>query len=97
MPVKYRKQAQKAVDQYQGTAWLLYSFSLLFFIPVLVKLISGHFINTLIAASVFLGVLLCAFWMSLGLKNKRKAITENRHFKQQIPIVPKIAIKRINP
>ena len=60
MPVKYRKQAQKAVDQYQGTAWLLYAFAVLFFIPVLVHLISGEFFNTLLSAGAFIGMLIAA-------------------------------------
>lgn len=87
MPIKYRKQAQKAVDQYQGTAWLLYAFAVLFFIPVLVNLISGAFINTLLSAGAFLGMLIAAFWMSLGLKNKRQSIKDNRRLKQQIPML----------
>ncbi|WP_154223331.1 5-bromo-4-chloroindolyl phosphate hydrolysis family protein [Marinicella rhabdoformis] len=87
MPVKYRKQAQKAVDQYQGTAWLLYAFAVLFFIPVLVKLISGDFFNMLLSAAAFVGMLIVAFWMSLGLKNKRQAIKDKRIFKQQVPMM----------
>ena len=87
MPVKYRKQAQKAVDQYQSTAWLLYAFAVLFFVPVLVKLITGNFFETLMSAAAFIGMLISAFWMSLGLKNKRQAIKDNRKLKQQIPMM----------
>ncbi len=87
MPIKYREQTQKAVDQYHGTAWLLYAFSVLMFIPVLVKLLAGQFFSMLTASAVFAGVLLSAFWMSLGLKNKRDAIKNNIRFKRQIPLM----------
>lgn len=87
MPVKYRKQAQKAIDQYQSTAWLLYAFALLFFIPVLVKLISGYFFETLIASASFLGMLISAFWMSLGLKNRRQAMQGGLRLKQTVPMM----------
>ncbi len=87
MPVKYREQAQKAVNQYHNTAWLLYAFTLILFVPVLTHLIAGNFFSMLIASAVCIGMLLSAFWMSLGLKNKREALKNNIRFKQQIPLM----------
>ena len=68
MPVKYRQNNIKKSNNH--TAWLLYFYSLPYLFSIIVKLLNGEIINLVLVASVFVGVVLAATWMTTGLKNK---------------------------
>ncbi len=68
MAIKYRQNHIKAATSY--SAWLLYLFSLPYLVSLLTKLIRGELINLALVSTVFVGLVLSALWMSIGLKNK---------------------------
>ncbi|MCF6318929.1 MAG: 5-bromo-4-chloroindolyl phosphate hydrolysis family protein [Proteobacteria bacterium] len=68
MAVKYRQTHVQTSSSY--TAWLLYFYSLPYFLSILSKLINGEVIHLILVASVFVTLMLSAVWMKTGLKNK---------------------------
>ncbi len=74
MAVKYRQTHIQTKSTY--TAWLLYFYSLPYLFSILSKLINGEVINLVLAASVFVALILSAVWMTTGLKNKQSYLTK---------------------
>ena len=68
MAVKYRQTHVQSVNNYG--AWLLYFYSLPYLLSIISKLLKGEVINLVIVSAVFVGTILAALWMSIGLKNK---------------------------
>jgi 5-bromo-4-chloroindolyl phosphate hydrolysis protein len=68
MPVKYRQSHVHSSTSYN--AWLLYLYSFPYLFTIITKLIKGEFINLVLVSAIFIGVLISALWMSVGIKNK---------------------------
>ncbi|MCF6300658.1 MAG: 5-bromo-4-chloroindolyl phosphate hydrolysis family protein [Proteobacteria bacterium] len=83
MPAKYRKKKKIAKAAKTYSAWLLYTYSLPILMAVLSNLLKGNLIYFLISSGVFFTVLLGAYWMSLGLRNK--AVFSQREYKLNSP------------
>ncbi len=81
MAVKYRQTHVKTVNNYG--AWLLYFYSLPYLLSILSKLLKGEVINLVLVSAVFVGTIVSALWMSIGLKNK--ALYSSRKYVQKPP------------
>ncbi len=81
MAIKYRQTHVQSVNNYG--AWLLYFYSLPYLLSIISKLLKGEIINFVIVSAVFVGTILAALWMSIGLKNK--GLYSSRKFVQNPP------------
>lgn len=85
MAVKYRQTHVKTVNNYG--AWLLYFYALPYLISIISKLLKGEVINLVLVSAVFVGVILSALWMSIGLKNKNFYSTRKYVQKPPFPMM----------
>lgn len=81
MAVNYRQTHVQSVNNYG--AWLLYFYSLPYLMSIISKLLKGEVINLVIVSAVFVGTILSALWMSIGLKNK--GLYSSRKYAQKPP------------
>ncbi len=84
MAVKYRQRTDIVKQKKEYTSWLLYFMCLVMLVPLIAQLMGGGLFKLLITGGSFFGLLLSAFWMGLGLRNKD--IYQQREYASKAPI-----------